>query len=243
MGTDDVSGDMGNDASRGGEGHGTDADFRAVLTDGSGRAVGVAEVEVGDGGAEFEAEVHGAAPNTTFDVVLDMAGDGSNPVTVGQLTTNAEGEGRLDLHDVTGLPPIQSGVTVLHLNPTGGDTSVALSGTLSTDSATGSKLEAKLAAPSGPAQGAAEFDPAAGRFEVKVEGGAADTRYAVYVNGDANTGVLVGHVTTDSRGRAELEIVTDSSFPALTAGSAVTVVTADGQTLVRGSLATDGDNN
>jgi hypothetical protein len=243
MGTDDVSGDMGDDASRGGESHGHDADFRSVLTDNSGRAVGVAEVEIGDSGAEFQAEIHGAAANTTFNVVLDVAGDGSNLVTVGQLTTNAEGEGRLDLHNVTGLPAIQSGVTLLHLNPTSGDASLTLSGTLSADAATGSKLEAKLTAASGSARGAAEFDPSSGQFEVKVEGAAANVQYAVYVNGDAATGVLVGHMTTDSRGRAELEIVADSTFPALADGSVITVASVDGQTLVQGMLAAGGDDN
>jgi hypothetical protein len=243
MGTDDVSGDMGDDTSHGGESHGDDADFRTVLTDAAGHAVGVAEVEVGDGGAEFQAEVHGAAANTTFDVVLDVAGDGSNLVTVGQLTTNAEGEGSVDLHDVTGLPAIQSGVTVLHLNPTGGDASLALSGTLSADAAIGSKLEAKLAAPSGSAQGSAEFDPAPGQFEVKVEGAAANTQYAVYVNGDAATGTLVGHATADSRGRVRFEVLTDATFPALAAGSVITVASADSQTLVQGTLAAGGDDN
>ena len=242
-GTDDVSGDMGHDRNRGGETHGSESDFRAVLANGAGRAVGVAEVEVGHTGAEFQAEVHGAAPDTTFDVVLDVTGDGSNVVTAGPHTTNAEGEGRLDLHDLNGLPTPQNGVTVLHLNPTSGDGSLALSGTLSTDTATGGKLEGDLRAPSGPANGKAEFDPAAGQFEVKFEGAAANTTYGVYVNGDATTGTLVGHVTTDSRGRGKVKIVTDASFPALQAGSVVTVATADGLIVVQGTLSASGDDN
>jgi hypothetical protein len=164
-------------------------------------------------------------------------------VTVGQLTTNAEGQGRLDLHNLASLPAMQGGVTVLQLNPTNRDNSLALSGTLSADAAFGSKLEAKLATPSGSARGSAKFDPASGQFEVKVDGARANVQYAVYANGDATTGTLVGHATADGRGRVRFEILTDATFPALSAGSVITVASADGQTLVQGMLATHGDDN
>jgi hypothetical protein len=244
-GTDEVSGGAGNDTTSGGETQGTGSDLRAVLTDTNGNALGQAEIQVEDNGlAEVQAEVHAAAPNTTFDVVVDVAGDGSNLVTVGQLVTNAQGEGEFEAHNFA-LPALTASVSVLHLNPTSGDPNAVLSGTLGTPATTGGQMETTLSPtdPASAASGKAEFNPGDGQFEMKIAGAAANTTYSIYVNGDATTGTLVATVTTDSQGNGKVEIVTDASFPPLQAGSAVTVADATGATALSGQFGNAGDDN
>ncbi|HJZ90399.1 MAG TPA: hypothetical protein VKE40_05970, partial [Gemmataceae bacterium] len=246
-GIDEVNGDTGNDDCQGGENQGSEADFRASLTDANGQTVGAAEVQVEDNGAtEFQVEVHGAAANTTFDVTIDVAGDGTNVVTVGQLVTNAEGEGELEVHDVANLPPLQDGVSVLHLTANPADPTKDLSGTfLAHTNDSGDELEAVLtdpADPNAPRIGQAELNSADGEFQVEVFGLAANTTYDIYVNGDASTGTLVGHVTTNDQGQGELELLTDASFPAVKVGSVITVADSAGTTVIQGTFGTGDDN-
>src|SRR5262245_37001841 len=246
-GIDEVDGDHGNDDCQGGENQGSGADFRASLTNASGQTVGVAEVQAEDNGAtEFEVEVNGAAANTTFDVTIDVAGDGTNVVTVGQLVTNAEGEGELEVHDLANLPPLQDGVSVLHLTANPADPTRDLSGTfLAHTNASGDELEAVLtdpADPNSPRIGQAELNSEDGEFQVEVFGLAANTTYDVFVNGDASTGTLVGHVTTNDQGQGELELLTDASFPAVKAGSVITVADSAGTTVIQGTFGTGDDN-
>lgn len=247
-GTDEVSGDTGDDHCHGGESQGTGADFRAALTDVNGQPVGTAEVQAEDNGqTEFQVEVHGAAANTTFDVTIDVAGDGTNVVAAGQLVTNAEGEGQLEVHDLANLPPLQDGVSVLHLRANPTDPGKDLAGTFAAHkNGDGTQLEASLSDPSdptGPQAGRAEFDPTAGQFEVKVSGLDPNTTYNVFLNGDATTGTQVAHVTTDSQGRGKVEIVTDAGFPALQTGSVATVADANGVTVLSGQFGNGGDDN
>src|SRR5262249_40235108 len=162
------------------------------LTDANGQTVGEAEIQTEDNGTtEFQVEVHGAAPNTTFDVTIDVAGDGSNVVTVGQLVTDAQGEGELEVHDLANLPPLQDGVSVLNLTANPADPSKDLSGTfLAHTNDSGTDLEAVLtdpADPSAPRIGEAQLSPDNGEFQVEVFGLAANTTYDIYVNGDAST--------------------------------------------------------
>ena len=244
-GNDDVGGDAGQDVERHGESHGNGTDFRANLSNTSGLSVGEAEVQTEDNGTtEFEVEVHGVAANTTFDVRVDVAGDGSNVVTLGQLTTNGEGEGQLELHSAN-LPAVQSGASVLTLMPTSGDTTLAIRGTFvaaAAPNSTGSNLETVLRDAAGKSAGSAEFNGGESQFEVKLNGVAPNTTYKVYVNGDATTGTLVATVTSDVYGRGKLEILTDASFPSLQAGSQVTVTGTDGQTVLQGTLQPSSDD-
>ena len=199
-----------------------------------------------NGQTEFQVEIHGAAANTTFNVVVDVAGDGSNLVAVGQITTTAEGEGELEVHNLSGLPALQDGVSLLHLTAANNDPSLAIDGTFSNSATASSQLEANLSDPSNPSSpiiGRAEADLADGSFEVKFFGAAPDTVYHVYVNGDALTGTLVGDVTTQSDGRGKLEIVMGANFPALQAGSTIVVADGNGVTVIAGILASSVDDN
>lgn len=242
-GNDDVGGDAGQDVERHGESHGNGADFRANLSSTAGLSVGEAEVQMEDNGAsEFEVEVHGVAANTTFNVQVDVAGDGSNVVTLGQLVTNGEGEGQLELHDAN-LPPIQSGVSVLTL--TNGDPTLTVRGTFAAaadPAAAGSKLETVLANASGHSAGSAEFNGSESQFEVRFNGLTPNATFRVYVNGDATTGTLVATVQSDQNGRGKLEILTDASFPSLQSGSIITLTGTDGQTVLQGTLRASSDD-
>ncbi len=246
-GTDDVNGDTGNDVNRHGESRGSGSDFRAVLTDVNGGSAGVAEVQAEVGGrTEFELDVRGAAANTTFNVTVDVAGDGSNVVTVGQVTTNADGDGQLEVHNAAGLPALTDGVSVLNVTPTSGDATLSLTGAFGNSATSANKLEASLTNPGnpgGPLLGSAEFDAINGQFEAKVFGATPNTTYGVYVNGDATTGTLVGQVTTNDMGRGKIELITDANFPTLHAGSQLTVADAAGTTILQGAFGESSDDN
>jgi Ca2+-binding RTX toxin-like protein len=245
-GRDEVNGDTGSDDCRGGENHGSGADFRAGLTNANGQTVGEAEAQTEDNGqTEFEVEVHGAAANTTFDVTIDVAGDGSNVISVGQFVTNAEGEGELEVHNLANVT-LQDGVSVLHLTANPADPTKNLSGTfLAHTEAAANELNAILldpADPTGPRIGKAELKPEAGEFQVEVFTLAANTTYDVFVNGNATTGTLVGHLTTDHEGEGKLELLTDASFPSVQAGSVVTVADSTGTTVIQGTFAAGDDD-
>ena len=246
-GTDEVNGDTGNDDCRGGEDRGAGADFRAGLTNADGQTVGEAEVQAEDNGqTEFQVEVHGAAANTTFEVTIDVAGDGSNVISVGQLVTNSEGEGELEIHNLANLPPLEDGVSTLHLTANSADPTKDLSGTfLAHTDADANELEAILldpANPTSPRIGKAELKPEDGEFQVEVFRLTANTTLDVFVNGDASTGILVGHLTTDQEGEGNLELLTDASFPAVQAGSVVTVADSTATTVIQGVFGVGDDN-
>ncbi|HKB05812.1 MAG TPA: hypothetical protein VKD90_26685, partial [Gemmataceae bacterium] len=118
-GDDFLNGGLGHDWLTGGVGEDTDGDnndsdgdtgndFEATLsgTSGVGGEANV-QTEHDDGLAvrAFELEIEGAAANTSYEVRI---GD----VVVGQITTDAEGRGELEVTDPSVLPDIVDGTTI-----------------------------------------------------------------------------------------------------------------------------------
>jgi hypothetical protein len=220
-------------------------DFWAKLTDANGNVVGAAEVETetddqGVTHTEVEVELRDAAPSTTFDLTIDPDGTGTNDYNLGQITTNDDGDACFEVTDPANFPTLTSGTsTITASGASTGGTDVytgtlvapnvqAVVGTWLTDTA-GFKV------------GGAIFDPNKGEFHLGFLGAPPNTTYTIYVNGDATTGTAIGTVTTNAWGGAQFDLSTDSSFPALAAGSTITVADSTGATVLTGTFQVIGD--
>lgn len=180
VGRDRCDGDGGNDQEHNGEVFNSDVRFEAHLTGDPG-VVGKAEFNAST--KQFEIEIQGAQPLVDFDVLVDG-------VKVGTLSTDATGAGQLELSNVTFA--VTGGSTISVGDPANG----GLSGQFLSEAET--EFKASIA---GALSGEAEFNAADQQFVAKIEHAAAGTTYDVAIDG-----VVVGQITTDSKGKGVLQL-------------------------------------
>jgi hypothetical protein len=186
-GNDQVSGDGGDDQESNGEEMNSDNTLEAHLTNGSG-ATGTAEFNATTG--DFELQIEGAAANTTLDVSIDGN-------SVGSISTDANGNGQLELSNVTFTVMNQSTITVGDPNNGG------LTGTFGSSSTASTELSVQLTSSTSNAHGEAEFSSGDQMLKVEIEGAAPNTTYDVSIDGNK-----VGTITTDSEGEGEVQLST-----------------------------------
>lgn len=196
-GFDHGSGNGGNDICSA-EVEDDDVTFEADLT-GAGAAAGEAEFNATT--AKFELEIQGATANTTFDVAIDG-------VVVGQITTNDEGEGELELSRVSFTVNDQSTIAVGDPNSNG------LSGTFVSEEAAELELTATLTSSVDDVSGHAEFEHQ--EFELEIKRATANATFDVAIDG-----VIVGQITTNEEGEGELTL--SGMALAINEGSTITV--------------------
>ena len=207
-GHDVCNGDSGNDTNRNGESLGSSTDFRTALIDSHGANSGEAEVQTEAGTTEVQVEITGAAINRVFDVKIDVAGDGLNVVTIGQLTTDSHGEGHLEVTGLAGLPALVDGVSLLTVTPATPDASLNIGGTLANNASSSGQFEASLINPlnpNGQLTGSGEYKSGDDKFETSIFGATPATTYNVYVTVNS-VNVFLGTITTDGNGKGSLEI-------------------------------------
>jgi hypothetical protein len=163
----------------------------------------------------FHLHASGLTANTTYTV-------SSGSTTLGTFTTDANGQGKLSVSNVS--PALTAGSTITVKDPTG---ATALSGTLAN-----TNLFATLGGTSG-VDGIAFYhaNVTAGTnsLQVGLFGLSANSTYTVQLGGKT-----VGTVTTNAFGAGHLS-VSDLSTPP-TAGSALTVLDSTGATVLQGSF-------
>jgi hypothetical protein len=185
----------------------------------------------------FQVRVTGAMPNTTYTVAIDVKGDGTDVVTVGTLTTGADGAAELDLLHPANFPTLSSS-SIVQLTATGADT---IQGTFALQTETEGNFSADLTGITG-ASGKARFKGEDSRFVLHVNGLAANTTYMVSINSTGTgTPVQIGTITTDADGDARLRLKTDSTFPTIQSGSVITITDASGNVVLQGTFSSTGD--
>ncbi len=236
-GTDEVSGDTGDDQDTGGETVSEMSDFRSVIYDTAGNPVGVAEALPGTT-ASLQVAVIFAGTSTTYDVSIDIDGDGANIVPVGQLSTNSRGNGEFETDSLTNLPALNDGVSLLILTPASGNADLVLSGTFTGTAASQNNLQTVLASPDSSILplGVAQYFSASGKIDIQFLGAPANTTFNIYLNGDASEGTLIGQVTTNEAGIGIVQIVKDANFPEFGADSQLTIADAGGITILQGTF-------
>jgi hypothetical protein len=220
------------------------SDFWAKLTDANGNPVGAAEIETetDDNGVthtDVEVEFENAPANTTFDLTIDPDGTGQNIYSLGQVTTDGEGEACFEATDPANFPTLTSGAATITASDAATGGSDVYTGTLVAPTVNAqSPLATTLTDTAGFQVGGAFFDPNHGVLGLGFFGAPANTTFTVYVNGDATTGVSVGTVTTTDWGFAKFEVTAGTGFPTLAAGSVITVADANGATVLTGTFQT-----
>ncbi len=219
----------------------------ATLSDPNSSATGTVTYQAGSRCGttvtQFIVNVTGATADSTLDVAIDGA-------VVGQLTTDASGNGTLKLSSKDSTLPdnfptsIAAGSVV---------TVGALSGTLATPTSSGddsgdgdgggcshshssvTRLTAALADSASSATGTATYfthtkhdGTTVTKFKITVTGAAANTTFDVAIDG-----TVVGQITTDDTGAGSLKLSSKAgtlpaNFPAVNSGSVVTVGTITG---------------
>jgi hypothetical protein len=236
-GGSDDAGSSGDDTETGCESH----DLVATLSGLSG-ASGQAVFTPGaaDGQTNFVLGVVGLTANQTFDVQVDGT-------TIGQVNTDANGQGELTLSDpalaiVAGsvIQVVQSQTSVTLQAVQAADSTVVLSGTFAAANNfhTGQDLTAALTGTSG-ATGTAEYRAAStgeNRFELSASGLTANASDDVQVDGTS-----VGQLITDANGQGELEL--SGLTATITAGSVLTVLDDQGTTVLQGTFAVDSSHS
>lgn len=202
LGSDSVSGDEGEDDVTG-ENENTDAAFEANLASVAGATGAIGKAEYNATSGEFQVEVHGAVASTSYDVFIDVAGDGSNFVKVGTVATDGKGQGALELRNSTDVPAVQAG-SMVQLKNAAGD---VIQGTFSAQKDDEGDQTEEFQAPLINDQGVtglvgiAQFNAQEKNFEAHIRGAAANTTYNVTVDK-----AVIGQITTDSKGCGHLEI-------------------------------------
>jgi hypothetical protein len=192
----------------------------ASLT-GTGGASGTVAVSSNPFSGQESLSVHvsGLTADTTYTV-------SSGSTTLGTFTTNADGQGRLNVRDLSTALAAGDAITVA--DPSG---STVLSGTLAA-----THLVATLGGTGG-GDGLASYQAnvAAGQnsLQVILFGLSAHSAYSVQLGG-----TTVGTVTTNANGRGVLSVSNLATPPA--AGSVLTVLDSGGATVLQGSFAAGG---
>jgi hypothetical protein len=188
----------------------------------SGSATFTSNTATGDN--SLHVQVSGLNPNATYSVM-------SGTTALGTITTDANGAGKLSANNLS--PALTAGAALTVLDS---QNATVLSGTLAVASGhTDMALSASLTGATGTA-GTAHFhaDATTGQnsFRLRVSGLAANATYDVQVDG-----TTVGQITTDANGRGRLTLSNLSTT--ITAGSVVTVLDAQGMTILQGTFAAD----
>jgi hypothetical protein len=199
-------------------------EFQVPMT-GSGSASGILEMEVnqdanGRPQPQLEVEVQGATPTTTYGVFMDST-------QVGQVTTDASGNGVFVFTGIDNLPPLMP-TTVISVQQADG--TIILQGTFQPleqppPPATGSNavFSGQLIGSAGP-QGVVVIvetqvlGTTHETVQLNFQGGQPHTTYDVVVDG-----TTVGQVTTGDYGEGQLQLSDPANFPAVAAGSVVSV--------------------
>ena len=185
-------------------GAGANATFTAALSNASG-ATGTAAYDAAKNSLFIT--VKGAGASTSLDVQLDG-------VSIGTLTTDANGDGSLKIKNLTSAVNASSALTVGDL--TGSFTQVKFSATLAGDVTS--------------VFGSASYSSTRQDLNVKLNGLSAKTTYSILVDGTS-----VGTVTTNKHGLARFHL--NSSALSIVAGTVLTVVDASNTTVMTGTFA------
>lgn len=242
-GSDEVGGGVGDDQVIGNDGTNQTslADYWVVLTARSGEAIGTAEILTstdadGTDHADIQIVVVNAQPNATFDVQIDVNGDGTNVVQMGQFVTDGTGSAEFDVSDPPNMPALQDGISAVEVTSLANGGSDDLRGTIA--NLHDNWLGAPLAPPHddfGITFGTAALNTNLGRLQIAIQGMIPNTTFMIYVNGDASTGTYLGQFTTDANGNGQFEIA--SGVIGVTEGSMMTIANVDGLTAVSGTFA------
>jgi hypothetical protein len=195
----------------------------ASLTGASGASGSVTfRSNTASGDNHLSVQVSGLTASTTYTV-------SSGSTTLGTITTDANGKGKLSVSDLS--PALTAGATITVTDPS---SATVLSGTLATPTApTNTNLIATLGGTAG-GDGFAFFhaNSATGnnRLRLFLFGLTASSTYTVQLGGST-----IGTVTTDANGRGQLSLSNLSTPPA--AGSVLTVLDSTGATVLQGSFA------
>ncbi len=239
-GDDRLTGGLGDDVCVGGTGHDRvngdagrnrdvgevcdqDAHFEAVLTGPAG-AAGKAEFNATT--KKFELAVTGAAANATLDVSVDGT-------KVGTLTTDARGNGTLEVKQATFTVTARSTITVGTLSGTFAGDAVEQEQEHEHEREHEHEAQEFAAVFTGAAgaSGKAEVKTGNNRLEVEVRGLTANQTFDVTFDG-----IVVGQVATDKKGRGEVRLTAKNVT--VKAGSTVTIVAATAPAL-RGTFVAD----
>jgi hypothetical protein len=177
-----------------------------------------------EGTSGLSLRVSGLAASSTFTVQIGGA-------TVGQITTDADGDGKLHLSNLTAT--VAAGTNITVLDSTG---ATVLSGTFAAPEATVTKLHADLTGATG-TSGHARYhaDATAGTnsLTLKVSGLAASVTFTVKIGG-----TTVGQITTDANGKGRVTFTNLTATVA--AGTAITVLDSTGATVLSGTFVAGG---
>jgi len=183
---------------------GAEATYSATLSNASG-ATGTATYSATNNSLKIQ--VKGAAADTTLDVQLDG-------VSIGSLTTDADGNGKLTLSNLTTAVSANSILTLGDL--TGTFTQVKYSATLSGSSSTQT--------------GQAGYNALKHSLNLYFTGAAAKTTYSVLIDG-----VSVGTLTTNKSGAGRFHI--DVSTLDIKAGTVIAITDSTNTTIYQGTFA------
>jgi hypothetical protein len=164
-------------------------------------------------------QVSGLAASSTFTVM-------SGTTTLGTITTDASGSGKLSVSDLSPALVAGADITLVDANE-----ATVLTGTLADPNAN-TRLSANLTGATG-ISGKAHFhsnaDTGDNRLRVHVSGLTADATYDVQLDG-----TTVGQITTDDNGNGALSLSNLSMTVA--ASSVVTVLDSQGTTVLQGTF-------
>jgi hypothetical protein len=251
--SDTLCGGAGNDVLAGGLGHNTlvggtgsnQADSSSQDTVTGCATEGLVATLTGTSGASGQAEYNPGSTSGQNTFVLDVSGLTAsqtytvqvNGTTLGQITTDTNGQGELSLTGITAAIAAGSSVTVLDAN-----SSTVLQGTFGignsgchSGSASGQQLSASLTGTSG-GTGQAQFSSGStsgqNSFELIVSGLTAGQTYSVQVDG-----TTIGQITTDSHGQGQLQL--SNLTATIAAGTVITVLDANDATVLQGTFAVE----
>ncbi|HQR08484.1 MAG TPA: hypothetical protein PLN21_16795 [Gemmatales bacterium] len=183
---------------------GADATYSATLSNATG-ATGIASYLAGNNSLKIS--VKGAAASSTLDIQLDG-------VSIGSLTTDATGNGKVTLTDLTAVVNANSVLTVGDL--TGTFTQVIFSATLTGSVSTQT--------------GTAGYNTLKHSLNLYFTGAAAKTVYSVLIDG-----VSVGTLTTNKSGAGKFHL--DLSTLDIKAGTVIAITDSTNTTIYQGTFA------
>lgn len=183
---------------------GAEATYSASLTNSSG-ATGTASYYLDSN--TLKIQVKGAAASTSLDVQLDG-------VSIGTLTTDASGNGKLTLTDLTAVVNANSAITV-------GD----IAGTFAQV-----KYSAALTGSTSTLTGQTGYNALKHSLNVYFTGGTAKTVYNVLIDGTS-----VGTLTTNQSGAGRFHL--DLSTLDIKAGTVISITDSNNNTILQGTFA------
>jgi hypothetical protein len=250
--SDSLCGGAGNDVLAGGLGHNTlvggtgtnQADSSSQDTVTGCAWEGLVATLSGTSGASGQAEYNPGSTSGQSTLVLDVSGLTAsqtytvqiNGTTLGQITTDTNGQGELSLTGLTTAVAAGSTVTVLDAN-----SATVLQGTYAIGSSgchggsgTGQQLSASLTGTTGSGQAQFSSGSISGQnsFELIVYGLTAGQTYTVQVDG-----TTIGQITTDSTGQGQLQL--SNLTATISAGTVITVLGANDTTVLQGTFAVE----